>query len=189
MNDKVSIRHRTFAETVTHYRQLRHATHAFTENRFKAFAISMREISHADAVAADQWGAGWAEQKKKPTWEWVRQYHLHQENTCIKRFDAAVSVGGVLCALCYGIPTRAKLTLKIHTLARKPENNPLAGNVRRVMLFAALTYARLLGCKEIWLCNPLNEELVPVYTRSGYVAHKNRFGKTTHLVMRLDYDQ
>lgn len=187
MNDK-ALGVRSFHETISHYQQLRRAAHTFTEERFKDYAISMREITHADVVAADKWAANWADPKKKPDWQWCVLYQGYQSNTAIKRFDAAITVGGVLCALCYGIPTRAKLTLKIHTLARKPSNNPLGGQVRRMMLFAAFTYARLLDCKEIWLCNPMNEELVELYERAGYSASRNRFGKTTHLVMRLDYE-
>jgi hypothetical protein len=45
-----------------------------------------------------------------------------------------------LCAFCYGIPTKTKLTLKVHTLEWKPTDNPLAGNVLRIILFSAMQH-------------------------------------------------
>jgi hypothetical protein len=103
----------------------------------------------------------------------------------VKRFDVAVSAQGKLCALCYGVPSRKKLILKLHALSRLPIHNPLEGKVLSIVLFAADAYARLIDAEEMWLCNPMNEKLVNVYERAGFIPHRNNLGITTHLSLRL----
>lgn len=178
----------SFHEAKSHYRELRRVAHDFTEEEYSCYTIKLREISYSDAVEADKWSDYWDDSQKIPSWDWVRMYHDYQSNSGVKRFDAALMMNGVLCAMCYGVPSAGKLTLKLHAISRKPNNNPLEGKVLTIMLFAADAYARILGCTELWICNPMNERLVDVYEKSGYTANRNRLGITTHLSLRLSYE-
>lgn len=77
------------------------------------------------------------------------------------------------------------MVLKIHALERKPVNNPLQGKVLTMILFAADAYANLLGSKELWICNPMNQALVQKYQGAGFKAHNNKLGQTSHLSLRI----
>lgn len=180
--------HKTYKETIKYYEELRRLAHEFTEDEFKDYSVKLREIQYHNALEADRWSGRWSDTDKIPIWDWERMYHDYQSHSGVKRFDVALSMGGVLSALCYGVPSRRKLSLKLHAISRKPDNNPLQGKILTIILFAADAYARLLGCEELWICNPMNEKLVDVYQKYGYVANKNRMGTTTHLTMRLKYD-
>lgn len=175
---------RSYKETISHYESLRKVAHEFTEEEYRSFGISMSEIRYSDTVEADKWQ--WGSAEKTPIWEWTRMYRDYHSHTGVKRFDTALFAQGKLCALCYGVPSRGKLILKLHALSRAPRDNPLAGKILSIMLFAANAYARLIGAKEMWLCEPMNESLVTLYEKQGYTAHRNNLGKTTHLSMRLD---
>jgi hypothetical protein len=175
----------TLGETKKRYEKLRRIAHDFTEKEFKAHSVKLTEISHKDVVEADVWSGTWDDSSKIPTWEWKRMYEDYRSNTGLKRFDTALIMNGQLCALCYGVPTKSKLTLKIHAISRNPYNNPLKGKVLEIILFAANAYARLLGADELWICNPMNSKLVKVYERAGYEAKKNKLNITTHLSLRL----
>lgn len=179
---------RSYRETIVHYEGLRRVVHEFTEDEFKDYSVTLRDIQYHDALEADKWSNRWLDREKAPIWDWERMYHDYHSHSGVKRFDIALSAGGVLSALCYGIPSRRKLTLKLHAISRRPYDNPLQGKILTIILFAADAYARLLGCEELWICNPMNEKLVDVYQRYGYRANKNRMGNTTHLAMRLKYD-
>lgn len=176
---------RTFKETIRHYEDLRKVAHEFTEEEYRAYSVKLREISYKDAVAADKWASQWDDEVKVPCWEWVRMYHDYHSNTGIKRFDTALYAHGKLCALCYGLPSRRKLILKLHAIGRLPHNNPLEGKVLTIMLFAADAYARILDAEELWICNPMNSQLVSIYKSIGYTPHTNNLGITTHLSLRL----
>jgi hypothetical protein len=179
LNNKIE----ALSEVKARYRALRTLVYEYTDSEFSGYGISCREISFSDAVVADRWTASWPDKQKQPCWQWVQQYDICNTSNRTKRFDLAVYHGGELYALCYGVPTKRKLTLKIHTLARKPGRNPLEGKILNIVLFAATAYAKLLGCREIWLVEPMNIRLVGLYERLGYVAHKNSIGHVTHMVM------
>lgn len=112
-------------------------------------------------------------------------YKDYQSNAGSKRFDIAFKVNGKICALCYGVPTKTKMVLKIHALERKPNQNPLQGQTLKIILFAAEAYATLLGSKELWLCNPMNQTLVGKYQKAGFDAHTDKAGYTSHLSLRI----
>lgn len=175
----------TLGETKQRYEKFRRIAHDFTEKEFINSNVKLREISHKDVVEADLWNNNWNESNKVATWEWKSMYADYRSNTGLKRFDTALVMNGQLCALCYGIPTKTKLTLKIHAISRNPLNNPLEGKVLEIVLFAANAYARILGADELWICNPMNSKLIEVYERSGYEVNKNKLNRTTHLSMRL----
>ena len=178
----------TLQETISRYQQLRRAAHQFAEEEFKHFGIQLRDINYSDAVKGDAWRSQWGDQQKVPSWSWTDMYNDYRSNAGAKRFDAALIVNGGLCGLCYGVPTKEKITLRIHGISRKPTNNPIAGNVFRIMIFAAIAYARILKCKEIWIVQPMNAYLVSMYQKSGFTPCIDRSGITTHLTMVVNYD-
>ncbi len=176
---------KNFQDVKNHYILLRKIAYEQTEQEFSGNAISLREISFSDVVKADQWTNSWSEQQKRPIWSWRNMYHLYQGRNELKRFDLAVCSNGELAALCYGRPSKNKILLKIHCVARKPFNNPLTGKILDIVLFAAISYATLLGSQEIWLIEPMNLGLVKIYEKYGYTAQRNKSGVITHLAMRL----
>lgn len=181
MNGSVSIK--TYQETIRHYQELRKVVYEFAEDEFRAFGAKFSEIAYRDAAEADKWR--WDDVNKTPIWEWTRMYRDYHSNSGAKRFDIAVRAHGKLCALCYGVPSRRKLVLKLHALSRLPNNNPLRGNILSMVLFAADAYARLIGSEEMWLCNPMNNHLVKLYESAGFTAHYNNIGTATHLSIRI----
>ncbi|WP_338847281.1 hypothetical protein V8J88_01000 [Massilia sp. W12] len=183
-----SVVNRSFSATVEHYQQLRRIAYQITEKNFHALGVKLQEISYGNAVEGDQWSKKWAAHEKQASWSWVAAYDNYQAKNACKRFDAALFSGGCLCALCYGVPTKKKLSLKIHLLARNPLDNPLSGHTLTIILFAAFAYARLLGCKEVLLCEPMNERLAGKYQERGFSPHRNRMGVVTYLSARLSYD-
>lgn len=176
---------RSFQDTISYYKELRQAAHEFTEEEYKAHGVKLREISYKDTTDADQWSMRWPEAEKIKTWSWEKLYHDYHSNSGIKRFDCAVFTGGRLTALCYGVPSRGKLILKLHAIERAPLNNPLEGKALSILLFAADAYARLINANEMWICNPMNEKLTGLYERAGYTPHRNHKGEATHLTLRL----
>lgn len=175
---------RTFRETIQHYNDLRDVVYEFAEQEFASLGAEFTEISFQDAVKADNWR--WTESKRQPIWLWKQMYRNYHSNAGIKRFDVAVKSNGELCALCYGVPNKRKLVLKLHLLSRKPDNNPFSGKIFSMVLYAADAYARLIGADEMWLCNPMNEELVDYYQQAGFTPHSNKLGRTTHLSLRIN---
>jgi len=171
--------------TRTHYKELRDVVYEFTENEFKFPGLKLTEITLQDAISADRWTEEWKDSKRVACWEWRGMYNEYQSNSGLKRFDLAFKVNGKLCALCYGVPTRTKMVLKIHALERKPENNPLQGKILTMILFAADAYANLIGAKELWICNPMNPVLVRKYEGVGFQPHNNKKGQTSHLSLRI----
>ncbi|MEN9866340.1 MAG: hypothetical protein RL748_1930 [Pseudomonadota bacterium] len=178
----------TIHETMVRYQRFRRLAHQFTEEKFKSHSIQLRDINYSDAVAADEWRREWADPQKTPNWEWTRLYNEYHTNAGAKRFDVALLTNGALYALCYGVPTSTKLTLKIHGIARNPTANPLEGHTLEIILFCATVYARILKCKEIWLCQPMNEALVRTYQKHGYTPCKDHTGVVTHLTLQVNYE-
>lgn len=178
----------SFIEAKERYAEFRELIYEMAEQEFAHLGIQCREISYSDAMQADAWSRQWKSREKTPIWEWVNQYQICQGKNSIKRFDLAVCANGNLQALCYGMPTKRKLTLKLHTLSRNPLNNPLTGEILKIVLSAAYDYAQLLNCKEIWLMEPMNEKLVTLYKKMGYDAQRNRFGLATHLSLEVLYE-
>ncbi len=177
-----------FAEVKTRYMELRKMAYEFTKQQYFAYPVEFREIRYGDAVAADKWRAQWKEPNKRPIWSWVDMYHKYQGPNALKRFDMALVSGGNAVALCYGIPSKNKMILKIHTIARDPVANPLEGMVMEIILFAVNAYAGLLDSREVWLCEPMNALLVKKYEQFGYIPQTNKLGKVTHLSLEVRYE-
>ena len=177
---------RTFIETIRHYDQLRQAVYEFTEEEYQGYGVNLSEISRLDAIEADSWKALWKNPKRAAYWSWARLYNEYHTSSGIKRFDVAVKINGRLQILCYGVPSRKKLILKLHALERHPVNNPLSGKALELTLFAADAYARLIDAEELWLCNPVSSAHVKLYQKAGFDPVYNSQGEVTHLLARIE---
>jgi hypothetical protein len=144
--------------------------------------LAFGEITLAQAEFADCWNKTLNTAKGIP-WSWVDIYNVYHSPDGAKRFDLAISAKGALYALCYGIPTKKKMFLKLHFFQGdfNGVENPLRGKVLNAISVAASTYTSFLGGKEIWICNPLNEKLVRYYETHGFHAQRTREQKVTHL--------
>ncbi len=179
----------TFDLVEARYQKLRNLVYIATKKAFPTLPINLREITFHDAMHADQWTKQWDSGAKRPIWSWVDMYNRYHAHNLLKRFDIALVANGNLIALCYGIPSKHKVFLKIHTVARKPDNNPLAGEVLNIVFFAAMAYAELIGSREIWLVKPMNETLVEKYQQYGYHPQRNKIGQVTHLSLKVNHEQ
>ena len=172
-------------QAVTHYQSLRRLSYDKTEREYAPLRVKLSEISYADALEADGWGPLWSAPERRPTWSWVHMFHEYRSNAGIKRFDPAIRVDGKLCGLCYGIPNRSKLILKLHAITGSPMDTPLRRSCFPVALFAASTYADFLGSEEIWLVNPMNDSVAAYYARFGFSSERNASGHVTHMRIKL----
>lgn len=167
----------------TRYTALRATTLVFATEHFQKFGVCFSEISLRDATSADQWE--WSEGQTAVTWEWRKMYSAYHSNAGIKRFDVAIHHHARLLGLCYGVPSRKRLILKLHALAGAPQHNPLKGQILNMIFFAANAYARLVDAKEIWVCNPVNTAVVKLYESRGLASHYNASGRVTHLSTKV----
>jgi hypothetical protein len=174
---------RTFQQTLQHYKELRALANELTEREFRALGVQLADIQLHDALAADKWV--WSDPEKTPIWTWERMFGAYRSSRGAKRFDVAIKSGGVLRGLCYGIPSRRRLVLKLHALSRAPHANPLQGHVFRIALFAASTYGSFLGSQELWLVHPQTEGVARYYAKFGFQFHRDREGRTTHTTTKL----
>jgi hypothetical protein len=147
--------------------------------------VKLSEISYSDAVEADAWRSQWSDPDRVPTWSWVQMYQQYRSNAGIKRFDPAIHVGGRLCTLCYGVPNKSRLILKLHALSRAPLDNPIQRSCFRVALFSASIYADAIGSDEIWLVQPMNERVAAHYATFGFSSERSVTGKITHMRIAL----
>lgn len=177
---------RTFKETISHYADLREAVFEFVQDEFKAYGIRLSEITRLDAAEADSWGAQWKNPERIASWKWSQLFTEYHSNSGVKRFDIAVKIGGQLQLLCYGVPSRGRLFLKLHAIERAPHRHALRGRVIDIALYAADAYARLIESEEIWLCNPVSPAHVRLYQSAGFEPHFNSQGKVTYLSMRIE---
>ncbi|MFT3782427.1 MAG: hypothetical protein QM790_10475 [Nibricoccus sp.] len=165
----------TLAQVVEHYRELRQAAYRDTEEVFGHLKVRLRGMTEADAAEADEW----PNVHGVRCWSWLKGFPHYKKEP--KRFDVAITVEGQLCALCVGLPTHGKLTLKLHVLEGLQVNNPIKGQVIKIVLVAAHAYAAYIGAIQVWLCNPLNETMVSKYQSAGYVPVRDKSGRVTHM--------
>jgi hypothetical protein len=165
----------TLAQVVEHYGETRQFVYRQTEQAFASLGVHVRAISDQDAAEAD----AWPDIHGVKSWSWQKNLARYRREP--KRFDIAIAVGGRLCALAMGVPSRGRITLKIHVLERRPEDNPIKGRALKVILLAAHAYAGMIGSREVWLCHPASEALVAVYEKLQYSPVRDRDGRATHL--------
>jgi hypothetical protein len=176
----------TLPEVKSRYDEFRRMIYAETAQVFSRFGITLKPISADAARTADCWSARESNPDKQPSWSWQSMYDNYNHDRALKRFDVAVYCGNTLCALCYGIPTKRKLILKLHLLQRMPSPNPLSGNTLNIVLYAAKVYAKILGSLELWICEPMNERLVTLYKKDyGFTeVREPKTGVVTHLTKK-----
>lgn len=97
-------------------------------------------------------------------WESVHDWKQRDS----KGLDLALWYDTQLCGLCYATPRGSKLTITIILLERSAgPGNPLQGLVMAMMVFTILTYAEILGCKEIEVQDP-DPGAVEHYEEQGF---------------------
>ena len=148
--------------------------------------VQAREISRDDATLADTWAYKWEKPNRMATWEWKQMYKDYHSSTGIKRFDIAIKAKGELLLLCYGVPNKSKLILKLHAIERSPCKNELRNKSVDIALYAADAYASLIGSKEIHLCNPVSPSHVRLYQSAGFEPKFDAKGNVPYLSMRLE---
>ena len=175
---------RTFSETIAHYRELRELCYEETNQEFASLGVRASAITPRDVADGDEWSRQWTGEKV-PIWTWAAMYRDYRRGPNIKGFDLAIRSAGQLRALCIGTPSKRRLILKLHALDRAPRDNPLAGHIFRIVLFAASTYGLLLGSEELWLMDPQTENVARYYARFGFTPHRSRTGVLTHMSQKL----
>jgi hypothetical protein len=173
-----------FTAVAARYVQMRKLCYSFATEALGIPGLELRPIYFCDAVQGDSWRLQWNDPAKRPTWEWVELFNRYNTRQGVKRFEVAVWLRGVLCGLCYGFPNKSKLILRIHAIGRAPNGNQLAGKVLPVLLASADAYALLLGSKEVWICEPMNSELVALYAKHKFSPVTADGGQVTHLIRR-----
>ena len=177
--------HRNYRDTIKFYKELREAVHEFIEDEYRYLGIRASEITHLDACTADRWKC----EGSRAFWQWQQMYADYHTHAGVKRFDLAIKLHGVLQLLCYGVPSRRKLILKMHAIERSPVRYTLEEDAVEIALLGALTYADLLRSKEIWLCNPVSPAHVRYYRQYGFTPHHDAAGLVPYLTMRLNTDE
>ena len=165
----------TLAQVGEKYRAIRERVYQLTNDRFAALGVHARQISDADATSADAWDDKYG----VVTWKWCDFVQYARRDA--KRFDLAIEAGDRLCALCLGVPTGGKMTLKLHVVGSNPHENPLKGKVLMIVFSAAHAYAAALGSLEVHLCEPVNERVIALYKTYGYETVQNKQGVVTHM--------
>ena len=176
---------RSYRETIKFYKDLREAVYEYIEEEYRSLGIRASEITHLDVYTADQWKS----EGSRAFWGWQQMYADYHTHTGVKRFDLAIKLHGALQLLCYGVPSRRKLILKMHAIERSPKRYMLEEDAVEIALLAALTYADLLRSKEIWLCNPMSLAHVRYYRQYGFTPHQDAAGQIPYLTMRLNTDE
>ena len=176
---------RSYRETIRFYKDLREAVYEYIEEEYRYLGIRASEITHLDACAADQWKS----EGSRAFWGWQQMYANYHTHAGIKRFDLAIKLRGALQLLCYGVPSRRKLILKMHAIERSPKRYTLEEDAVEIALLAAMTYADLLCSKELWLCNPMSPAHVRYYRQYGFTPQHDAAGQTPYLTMRLNTDE
>lgn len=175
----------SFASAIASYQKKRTLAWALGVELANTPHLALGPIRFQDAALADTWSQQWTDQSKRPTWQWTEMFARYNQKSAFCRFEVAVRVAGRLCALAYGMPSNSKLILRIHALERAPQMNPLAGHVLPVILATVDAYARILGSREIWICNPMNPRIAKHYENYDFTPVIGPGGATSHLIMRL----
>jgi hypothetical protein len=172
-------------EAKIRYQQWRDFVYGSVTEEFADLGLEVGEISDQQAHEADEWNNTKQSSLRAVRWSWVEMRSRYQGKSRFKRFDMSVVKDGHLCILCYGVPSRGKMFLKIHALQGdfNAHLNPLRGAVVELVFRAAQIYAELLGAREIWICNPVNGRLVELYESQGFTAVVKN-GIVTHLFLK-----
>ncbi|MCY1412421.1 hypothetical protein D9M71_278250 [compost metagenome] len=98
-----------------------------------------------------------------------------------KGIDLAIWFGSELYGLCYASPRKSRLCIKVILLQGNPSrSHPLRGEIAVLALTSIDFYARMLGCQEIEVQDPLEG------ARSVYEALGFTWTVEGRLVIRVD---
>ncbi|MFT7559153.1 MAG: hypothetical protein ACI93R_001058 [Flavobacteriales bacterium] len=175
----------TYRQTEGYHDQLRAELYETVEEQYKHLGVNLREITFQDVNVAESWKKEYKNPKHAPQWDWVEMYHNYHSRGAARRLDLAIYKGNFLTGLAYGMLDRNRLILKVHALAANPQNDMIRGNMVNIVLFAANVYALVNNVPEIWLCTPVTQAHVKLYSKRGYEPYYNSLDKCTHLIKRL----
>ncbi|MFJ4348360.1 N-acetyltransferase [Pseudomonas sp. NPDC089401] len=122
----------------------------------------MEPITHEVIATCLAWGEG------APLFPWdeVSSWKVHDP----KGFDLSIWYGPELCGLCYASPRKSRLRIKVILLESKPDKaHPLKGEIASLALTAIDLYARMLGCREIEIQDPVHA-VRPLYEALGFTS-------------------
>ncbi|WP_036801909.1 hypothetical protein [Photobacterium marinum] len=111
-------------------------------------------------------------------WDWIDGYSAFKFRYP-KRFELAIWHRGQLVSLSMGRPTYYGTSMRLDFIEANPDVKGI--RVFPATLFTMITYAELLGAREIRVINPINSEVKNYYESFGL----KYFAKGDYLFMRL----
>ncbi|MFT7561799.1 MAG: hypothetical protein ACI93R_003730 [Flavobacteriales bacterium] len=175
----------TYRETLKFHDEMRAEIYRDLEREFTSLGIKVREITFSDVSEAVSWKAKWKQPGRAAIWNWKQLYNEYHSRSGSRRLDLAITKNNILLGLVYGMLERNRLILKVHAMEANPQNNPIAGKMLDMTLYAASVYALVNDTSEIWLCSPVSPAHTRLYQGRGYKPYYDRFDKCTHLIKRL----
>lgn len=137
-----------------------HRQPEFLSNSIATTSVRMEPITYEAITASLEWSEGVA------LFPWEEVSAWKDKDT--KGFDLSIWYGTELCGLCYASPRRSRLCIKVILLESNPcRSHPLKGQVASLALLAVDYYARMLGCREIEVQDPLAGAR-PLYEALGF---------------------
>lgn len=119
----------------------------------------------------------WGDEASVFPWEEVCTW----KDSDLRGFDLSIWYGANLCGLCYASPRKSRLCIKVILLESNPDkSHPLKGEIASLALTAIDFYARMLGCREIEIQDPVTA-VRPLYEALGFSSSIDG-----RLVIRVD---
>ena len=132
----------------------------FLSGNVEAIQVRIEPITHEAVTAC----LGWSESGCSFPWEEIVDWKDNDP----KGFDIAIWFASELCGLCYASPRKSRLCIKVILLQGNPsKSHPLRGEIAVLALTSIDFYARMLGCQEIEVQDPL-EGAMSVYEALGF---------------------
>lgn len=132
----------------------------FLREGLEARRVRMEPITFEAIATCLRWG----EQASLFPWEEVCYWKAND----LRGFDLSIWYGADLCGLCYASPRKSRLCIKVILLESNPDNaHPLEGEIASLALTAIDFYARMLGCREIEIQEPVSA-VRPLYEALGF---------------------
>lgn len=154
------------------YSELRQAFYSLVQVRLLALTgVNVRATGLLPSLIreTDDW------QNRRVGWDWSE---LREEfGGYPARFELALCVGDVLCALAVGRPSKGRTLMKLYYLEGNPDlTHPLKGSVLTSVLEGFELYAAMLDCPVARLVSPL-EGVIPRYKVAGYRLAEGKHGQ------------
>ena len=154
------------------YSELRKAFYSLLQVRLLALTgVSVKATELFPSLIRET--EGW--QNRKVDWDWSELREGFGGYPA--RFELALCVGDVLCALAVGRPSKARTLMKLYYLEGNPDlTHPLKGSVLTAVLEGFELYAAMLECPVARLISPL-QEVIPRYEAAGYKLAESGHGQ------------